>query len=186
MMLLFWFVITVIQEVFASNTLNNGGYLTPFSTVTLRGGILPNGDGSYEVDRNIYNGYSGGGSPNYHLISSNEEYIAIFQKDGNLVIYTNPNVYGGLYVVWAATKNFANPERLLMTNGELQACDTSKAIRWMVSTSASSSSYLKLDNDGRLRIYDGNYYYWTSSIGMKPTVYRFLFLIMSIYLFELS
>ena len=136
MIFVFWFLILVIQEVFAQNVLLNGKRLGP----------LPDGEAS--------------------LMSSNEVYILVFQQDGNLVIYTNPNVYGGRYVVWASSRFFDNPKNMLMINGDLQLCDTSDTIRWNSKTSASSNSYLKLDDDGRLRIYDGGDRKWTSTIGM--------------------
>ena len=170
MMYLFLFLILVIRKVFAENTLRNGGFLPPLPRILTKvEENLPNGDGSYTINEVFYAGNVGSVTPANSLMRSNELYILLFQEDGNLVIYTNPKVYGGMYLVWASSGNFVNPERLLMTNGELQACDTSKNIKWRTLTSGTSNSYLKLDDDGRLRIYDGGVPpLWISTIpGMK-------------------
>ncbi|KAL3040674.1 hypothetical protein OYC64_011642 [Pagothenia borchgrevinki] len=101
-----------------------------------------------------------------HLVSGNGEFKAIFQDDGNFV------VYGGGKAVWAADTAGSSPFRLIMQEDcNLVMYDEGGKAMWHTNTSKSDCNMcrLQLTDEGKLVVNKEQDEVWNSakSTGMK-------------------
>ncbi len=90
------------------------------------------------------------------LTSPNAYFNAIMQDDGNFVIYYNKATVG-YTPIWATnTKTFSTlPHRFtLQTDAKLVVYSANNGVRWTANTVVKNPTYLAMQNDGNLVLYD--------------------------------
>uniref|UniRef100_A0A3Q2UN60 Comitin-like n=1 Tax=Fundulus heteroclitus TaxID=8078 RepID=A0A3Q2UN60_FUNHE len=100
-----------------------------------------------------------------YLMSNNGEWKAIFQGDGNFVLY-------GWKPVWSSDNIGTDVIRLVMQEDcNLVMYSKESVARWVTNTQRSGDSYsrLHLSDEGKLYIYNGPHELWNSdqSSGVK-------------------
>ncbi|XP_073344693.1 B-type lectin plumieribetin-like [Pagrus major] len=100
-----------------------------------------------------------------YLISNNREYKAVFQDDGNFVIY-------GWHPLWASDTYGSDAVRLCMqADCNLVMYNNDDVARWHTNSAkpCCDTCHLHLTNDGKLVLHTGSQEGWNSanSKGMK-------------------
>ncbi|MDT8716167.1 C40 family peptidase [Clostridium sp. 19966] len=150
-----------------SLTLDDDGELRLLSDNTIiwdssRGKVGSIGD-RLEVGQTMYT--------TQYLTSYNGEYTLRIQQDGNLVIYDKNN-----NPVWAtysySDKNFTDNKLVLSENGNLTVTGQNSQVLWQSATGkvTNNSFYLKLDNNGDLRLFENNNMIWNSNGGKIQSI----------------
>ncbi|MHC5938126.1 hypothetical protein [Nostoc sp.] len=103
-------------------------------------------------------------SPDQYLISPNQQYTAILQRDGNFVVYDSDN-----NVIWASNTFDTQVNNIVMQyDCNLVIYDSNAIPTWATFTATHSSCSLQLQNDGNLVIYTGdNVAVWANGIRLR-------------------
>jgi surface antigen len=100
---------------------------------------------------------------NQYLASENDQFVLMFQNDGNLVLYGNG------HSLWQSGTSGQKGARLVMqTDGNLVMYRADNSVVWQTRTNNRYGAYLLLQADGNLVVRDSGSAYWWSGTGGHP------------------